>query len=1086
MQSWAKDLGAERRVARARKLKDEAPAFRTIGNFPEILEPPVDLEELLRQLQVLRPKARTADHSTEIMTGRQQMVGRGQLIRLMEHQQRPSGASGERAAALRRVTAPAFPKRRLLEQHWEPPVGWFPAAAPEEEVATEKLSIGREDFVRWLSARFDGDKLVQAPAVVARQAAAERAAELEEEAQQAAKEAESLAAEEVQLTAQLAAEAESEKAEIYAQEQRQQLIKLQQLYTTAATTFSAAQAEAEKAAAATALPPKPPWRQASRFGNGFAFKGFSDVQSGSDVEQLERRAEREHALGDEMQYPLEALYRKLDENTQVMLAVKASRAAAQSRDAKAASKASAAVEERADAHAEVMAALQEKLARLTSRIEEHKAAGQYGATLERLQRQTRELRRERQQLRAAQKKASDRLVKEAKDEALVIKMRDEAHAEQLEMLGTRKQALQEKIAAKKSQLSHDSATRKKRIVKLLGQAKESRDARAKLRTDPGEAERSEAKRRELRAARAESHVKPPAWKVTSIHGQPFRRDVKKARAQANQRLEARRAEGRRFLVAQEASKEAYGTAVAQAVALLLEADASRVVTRKELVEALVQMAPSELSSGELELLLAAPFAADERRKLLDLLLERAVVPRVEGEGGMGQEAWREALMEGEWARYEDGLSEWSVYKALKPLVLREGCDKSSPKVDDVKAGEEITALETKMSRGVLRVRCARGWLSETLDDGTALLELLPAGRQGVFSPQVYTVLKPAVLRKECGKSSPKDAEDVKAGEEIAALETKMSHGVLHIRCARGWLSETADDGKALLELLPAGRLGRIEALVTVVRSTMVLPISAGALAKFTPSQKDNIAASIKAGLAVKMPSIPVNRIRVTFRVAEAVALLLNADASRAVTRVELRDAMERTAPSELSSGELELLLTPFVEGDCQLDKLVSVEFEIEVPTSEAAASVSLVNTLVADTEPIVISVEGMDDISVTPSESVSPGNVGAAGRVARLRWADDGSSGAVAIAKLKPIRAADTVALREGFERLGGVHDDGSGSARGTVGALRVRVRAMGFSAEHVAGATERAELDLRLFHDALYGAKAVTHAAAKNSKLTL
>ena len=69
---------------------------------------------------------------------------------------------------------------------------------------------------------------------------------------------------------------------------------------------------------------------------------------------------------------------------------------------------------------------------------------------------------------------------------------------------------------------------------------------------------------------------------------------------------------------------------------------------------------------------------------------------------------------------------------MQRAVLRSGFEMSSKPAGGkpLKIGDVIEALETKVNeKGVLRVRVAQGWVSETAGDGTVLLEELEASTE---------------------------------------------------------------------------------------------------------------------------------------------------------------------------------------------------------------------------------------------------------------------------------------------------------------------------------------------------------------------
>ena len=73
-------------------------------------------------------------------------------------------------------------------------------------------------------------------------------------------------------------------------------------------------------------------------------------------------------------------------------------------------------------------------------------------------------------------------------------------------------------------------------------------------------------------------------------------------------------------------------------------------------------------------------------------------------------------------------------------ILRAGPDMGSAKAGIVEQYEELTQLEEcTLDTGVRRVRCHRGWLSQTAGDGTVILEEL--------APDVTAAVSPPQIRK---------------------------------------------------------------------------------------------------------------------------------------------------------------------------------------------------------------------------------------------------------------------------------------------------------------------------------------------------
>jgi hypothetical protein len=151
----------------------------------------------------------------------------------------------------------------------------------------------------------------------------------------------------------------------------------------------------------------------------------------------------------------------------------------------------------------------------------------------------------------------------------------------------------------------------------------------------------------------------------------------------------------------------------------------------------------------------------------------------------------------------------SILKAVKKTAIRETCEIDSKVVGDLLVGDVIECLEVKMllSTSQLRVRCVRGWLSLTsqngqallahefqdtdtklrgLDDQTAVMQHLgvdPSSLRG----KVFRVLRPAVLRKHSSFDSEK-LRDLKFGERITVLDATLVDAFVRVQCHEGWTS----------------------------------------------------------------------------------------------------------------------------------------------------------------------------------------------------------------------------------------------------------------------------------------------------------
>eukprot|EP01043_Picozoa_sp_COSAG02_P036806 COSAG02_NODE_2723_length_8159_cov_188.342389_2_plen_256_part_00 len=176
------------------------------------------------------------------------------------------------------------------------------------------------------------------------------------------------------------------------------------------------------------------------------------------------------------------------------------------------------------------------------------------------------------------------------------------------------------------------------------------------------------------------------------------------------------------------------------------------------------------------------------------------------------------------------------------MLARAAFAMNSAKAGTLKAGEVITALETKDNpNGITRVRFSTdtitGWCSTKAGDGTPLLE--EVGKSGGGAPKATAVANrakspgaaanraksPAAVKsggtqykatlnglcREGFEMSTKKAGTLKKGETITALEERKNEkGVTRVRfdngALKGWVSTNAGDGSVLLEKV-AGKNG---------------------------------------------------------------------------------------------------------------------------------------------------------------------------------------------------------------------------------------------------------------------------------------
>eukprot|EP01050_Picozoa_sp_SAG11_P002458 SAG11_NODE_125_length_15744_cov_50.316075_1_plen_2970_part_10 len=163
----------------------------------------------------------------------------------------------------------------------------------------------------------------------------------------------------------------------------------------------------------------------------------------------------------------------------------------------------------------------------------------------------------------------------------------------------------------------------------------------------------------------------------------------------------------------------------------------------------------------------------------------------------------------------------TMYRALKAGVIRAEFDKGSTKTGDLHVGELMEAYEGRLLDGQLRIRIARGWVSEKSGKGTVLMAhesgpaLMPDADEGDGSDSEsvstsedgdssvkevlrYKALAPGVIRAGMEKDSAKKGS-LSIGEIIDVVESVEQGTNTRVRFDRGWASTVASSGKVLLE-----------------------------------------------------------------------------------------------------------------------------------------------------------------------------------------------------------------------------------------------------------------------------------------------
>ncbi len=155
-----------------------------------------------------------------------------------------------------------------------------------------------------------------------------------------------------------------------------------------------------------------------------------------------------------------------------------------------------------------------------------------------------------------------------------------------------------------------------------------------------------------------------------------------------------------------------------------------------------------------------------------------------------------------------------IYRVLRPATTRAGFARDSAKTGSVRQGQLLEITEQRCnSLGQLRLRCHRGWLSETARNGEPLLAQIELksvrGNDELLHqcPLIFRALRGASVREGRARTSRRLAHQAVAqGEIVEAVEgwvdSPSEHSTVRWRLKeRGWVSETAANGSILLELL---------------------------------------------------------------------------------------------------------------------------------------------------------------------------------------------------------------------------------------------------------------------------------------------
>ena len=128
-------------------------------------------------------------------------------------------------------------------------------------------------------------------------------------------------------------------------------------------------------------------------------------------------------------------------------------------------------------------------------------------------------------------------------------------------------------------------------------------------------------------------------------------------------------------------------------------------------------------------------------------------PLLEPSGSGEDEEESESEFETATATETDVPAAAAEYRVLVPAKVRAGFDATSPDAGICKPGEIIAALEYRPNaKGIMRIRFARGWVSEKAMDGTRLLKPVGAGGADAESDYSYET-EPQTSRASSSPSS---------------------------------------------------------------------------------------------------------------------------------------------------------------------------------------------------------------------------------------------------------------------------------------------------------------------------------------------
>jgi hypothetical protein len=152
-----------------------------------------------------------------------------------------------------------------------------------------------------------------------------------------------------------------------------------------------------------------------------------------------------------------------------------------------------------------------------------------------------------------------------------------------------------------------------------------------------------------------------------------------------------------------------------------------------------------------------------------------------------------------------------TFRVVNRALIRADYKLRTERCGTVEPGELLAALEIRVAHGQMRVRFARGWVSELGPDGSPILEQLPAGggSEPLIQPLAdgagvrYKVVNRAFVRVGFELTSQRRGT-VEPGEYVVAMTTRTNADqTVRVQFERGWVSMTGPDGSPVLAVVEA-------------------------------------------------------------------------------------------------------------------------------------------------------------------------------------------------------------------------------------------------------------------------------------------